>query len=376
MSEAGHLDRRELRATRRRRRRRVAIVAGAAAIAVLVAGVGVAATSVLGNNDSESSSAPPTPSTPPASITSSTAPATAPPVSGEAPVTTSPSETPLDIGRRYAVGTYTAHYVDTTRSTSPNGDFGGAPSRDLPTTYWYPALSDGGPPDREHGPYPMVLFVHGYDQTPDFYAALLERWANAGYVVAAPTFPILSGIPGGASQVDWTKLPGDAKYVIDQTLAAGTDTPIGGLVDRNRVSAAGHSDGESVAFTMGFHPSFQVWPFRSIVAMAGDLSRAGVDPLRDTGLPILHVMETGDEYDPYPHSVEWDRENLTPPRWLLTLVGATHSPPYTQSGNPYFELVSTATIDFLDGTLKGHPERLDALGATVAAAPDRASLER
>ena len=127
MPEAGHLDRRELRSTRSRRRCRIAIVAGAAAVAVLVAGVGVAATSVLGGNDGESSSAPPTPSTPPASITSSTAPDTAPPVSGEAPATTPPAETPLEIGRRYAVGTYTAHYVDTTRSTSPNGDFGGAP---------------------------------------------------------------------------------------------------------------------------------------------------------------------------------------------------------------------------------------------------------
>jgi hypothetical protein len=222
----------------------------------------------------------------------------------------------------------------------------------------------------------MVLFVHGYDQDASYYAALLERWAAAGYVVAGPTFPILSGTPGGASHVDYTKLFGDAQFVIERTLAAGGDTPIGGLVDRNRISAAGHSDGEMVAFTMGFHRSFQVWPFRSILAMAGDLSYADVDPLRDTGLPILHIMETGDEYDPYPPSIQWDRDNLTPPRWLLTLVGATHSPPYTQAGNPYFELVSAATVDFLDGTLKDHPERLDAIATDVVAAPGVAELER
>jgi hypothetical protein len=373
--EAGHLDRRRLRAARSRRRRRVAIVAGAAAVAVLVAGVAVAATTGLGGDD-ESAAGAPTPSTPPASVTSTTAVGTEPTVPGTVPASTAPAEAPPDIERRYAVGTFTANYVDTTRSTSPNGDFGGSPSRELPTTYWYPAQSDGGPPDREHGPYPMVLFVHGYDQDASYYAALLERWAAAGYVVAGPTFPILSGTPGGASHVDYTKLFGDAQFVIERTLAAGGDTPIGGLVDRNRISAAGHSDGEMVAFTMGFHRSFQVWPFRSILAMAGDLSYADVDPLRDTGLPILHIMETGDEYDPYPHSIQWDRDNLTPPRWLLTLVGATHSPPYTQAGNPYFELVSAATVDFLDGTLKDHPERLDAIATDVVAAPGVAELER
>ena len=41
--------------------------------------------------------------------------------------------------------------------------------------------------------------------------------------------------------------------------------------------------------------------------------------MRDTGMPILHVMETNDEYDPYQHSIDWDRENLTAPRWMLTL---------------------------------------------------------
>ena len=80
-------------------------------------------------------------------------------------------------------------------------------------------------PTARTGPYPVVLFVHGYDQTADFYAPLLERWASAGYVVIGPTFPILSGIPGGASHVDYNKLFGDATFVINQTLAAGAGTP-------------------------------------------------------------------------------------------------------------------------------------------------------
>ena len=61
---------------------------------------------------------------------------------------------------------------------------------------------------------------------------------------------------------------------------------------------------------------------------------------------------------------------------MLTLQGATHVPPYTVPGNPYFELLASVVVDFLDGTLKGHPERLDRIAETVAASPALASLER
>jgi hypothetical protein len=110
--------------------------------------------------------------------------------------------------------------------------------------------------------------------------------------------------------------------------------------------------------------------------MAGDLSNANNPSVRNAGVPILHVMETQDEYDPYQHSIDWDRANLDAPRWLLSLLGASHVPPYTQPGNPAFELVSATTIAFFDGTLKGHPERLDAIKAIVDSSNGVAALER
>jgi hypothetical protein len=86
-------------------------------------------------------------------------------------------------------------------------------------------------------------------------------------------------------------------------------------------------------------------------------------------------MEKGDEYDPYEHSIEWDRQNLTAPRWMLTL-DSTHVPPYTEPGDPAFELVSRATVEYLDGTLKGDPDALSKLTGEVAAAPAVGTLER
>ena len=233
---------------------------------------------------------------------------------------------PLDTTRRYAVGTRTLTFVDPSRTTSANGSFGGAPTRTLPTEFWYPAegAAGGDPvadaaPDTGHGPYPLVLFAHGYDVTPDFYAPLLERWAAAGYVVAAPVFPILSGSDGGASHVDYEKTFGDASFVITQVLGLGGGDPLGGLVDPDRIAAAGHSDGEVVSFGVGFLECCRDPRVRSVISMAGDLSNANNPHVRDTGTPILHIMETNDEYDPYPHSIQWDRDNLTAPRWMVSL---------------------------------------------------------
>jgi hypothetical protein len=363
-----------------RRRRRTAATIGAAVVVVVA--LLVAGALVLLGDDGDDHGVTAGASRAGPSTTGAAAPSSAPTSSSVAATSGPAAPTALDVTRRYAVGTRTVTFVDSSRSTSPNGSFGGASTRTLPTTFWYPAEGalGGDPvadaaPDRDHGPYPLVLFAHGYDVTPDFYAPLLARWAAAGYVVAAPTFPILSGSDGGASHVDYEKTFGDASFVITQVLGLAGDDQLAGLVDPDRIAAAGHSDGEVVSFGIGFLECCRDLRVKSVIAMAGDLSNANNPHVRDTGTPILHVMETGDEYDPYPHSIQWDRDNLTAPRWMVSL-NSTHVPPYTQPGDPAFELTSAITVAFLDGTVKGHPERLDAIAAEVNAQAAVGTIER
>ena len=363
----------------RRRRRRLAFGIG---LAVLVCAVtfATAAISLSGDDGgSASSGAPRVTSVVDAVTTTAAPPPTSTPTTTHAPG----GLRAVDTERRYGVGTHSATYVDDTRSTSANGDFGGAANRTIPVEFWYPAVGAAGggavadaPPDRARGPYPLVLFSHGYAVTPDFYRPLLERWAAAGYVVAAPVYPILSGTPGGASHTDYEKTFDDARFVISHVLALPASDAFGGLVDPERIAAAGHSDGEVVAFAEGLLECCRDQRVLSVIAMAGDLSNANNPHVRDAGMPILHVMDTEDEYDPYQHSIDWDRANLDAPRWLLSLLGASHVPPYTQPGDPAFEVVSASTIAFLDGTLKGHPERLDAIASTADASNGVATLER
>jgi hypothetical protein len=350
-------------------------------VAIVVVAAGVALFGGDGDKAAPSASASSTSSSRTTTTPATTAPATTT-VAAPSATTAVPTLSAIDTGRQYAVGTRSLTFVDSSRTTSPNGSFGGASNRTLPTEFWYPAqgASGGDPtadaaPDKQHGPYPLVLFAHGYNVTPDFYAPLLARWAAAGYVVAAPVFPILSGSDGGASHVDYEKTFGDASFVITQVLGLDASEPLAGLVDPNRIAAAGHSDGEVVSFGVGFLQCCRDTRVRSVISMAGDLSNANNPSVRDTGTPILHIMETGDEYDPYPHSIQWDRDNLTAPRWMVSL-NSTHVPPYTQPGDPAFELVSSITTAFLDGTLKGHPERLDDVTSDVNAQPAVGSIER
>jgi dienelactone hydrolase len=365
-------------------RRRRALALGAAVVVLLIGAV-AGGVVLLGGDDDSGGPVAAGGSTPTSSTTTSVAPTTtvAAPTSVPAtePPTTAPVK-PINTDRRYAVGTSTLTFVDSSRTTSANGSFGGASTRTLPTELWYPAEGDaekgtvaGATPDKGNGPYPLVLFAHGYDVTPDFYAPLLERWAAAGYVVAAPVFPILSGSDGGASHVDYEKTFGDASFVITQMVGLGDGEPLAGIVDPNRIGAAGHSDGEVTSCGVGFLECCRDRRVKSVIAMAGDLSNANNPHVRDTGTPILHVMETNDEYDPYEHSIQWDRDNLTAPRWMVSL-NSSHVPPYTQPGDPAFELTASITLAFLDGTLKGHPERLDAVTAEVAAQPAVGAIER
>jgi dienelactone hydrolase len=238
-------------------------------------------------------------------------------------------------------------------------------------------VGDGLAPDRTHGPYPVVMFTHGYGVTPDFYTALLERWAHAGYVVVAPTYPILSGEPAGPSDVvGWDDTFTDTSFVLSRVLALGAsnDPILGGALDPQRVAVAGHSDGAYIAFGVGFQAWREDPRVRAVISLAAHLGGAGGVYQAD-GRPFLHFLSEDDEYNPFDSAVAWDRAYLGSPRWTIGLLGADHAPPYRDPSDPHFEVVAAATVDFLDATLKGRPDGLDAMAAVVAANPSLAAPE-
>ncbi|HSS11201.1 MAG TPA: hypothetical protein VLL25_15045 [Acidimicrobiales bacterium] len=90
-------------------------------------------------------------------------------------------------GRPFAVGHRVETFTDSSRSTPANASVPGHPGRILVTTIYYPA--SGTPPRPASGPFPLIVFAHGFTGQGTDYEALLSSWAAAGYVVAAADSP-------------------------------------------------------------------------------------------------------------------------------------------------------------------------------------------
>jgi dienelactone hydrolase len=284
-----------------------------------------------------------------------------PPPAPPAPLTPIPTGT-------HAVATRQFTFIDLSRPTPAFGAYPGSSTRRLPTTVWYP--SGGG------GPYPLVVFAHGYGATPAAYAPLLSRIAANGYVVAAPTYPLLSGQPAGPTDtVGWDDLAADTWFVTSQVLdrSASGDPAIGGLVDANRIAVAGHSDGAAIAFQDGYVPYKLDWRVRAVISYAADLQYYG--PYQPNQRPILHFLSDHDVYNPYGDAIGWDRSALQPPKTVVSLWNASHEGPYVDPSDPHFELVVRVTIGWLDTVLKAHPEGMFLGGLYVGDHPSLGAME-
>jgi dienelactone hydrolase len=266
------------------------------------------------------------------------------------------------VGETHTVAQVQETFIDFSRGVEAYGDYPGAGWRVLPTTVWFPSSG--------RGPYPLVVFAHGFATTPAAYAPLLSRIAAAGYVVAAPTYPLLSGEPAGPTDsVGWVDLYADTRFVTDEVLRV-----LGGfLVDPDRIAVAGHSDGALLAFADGYTP-YRLDPrVRGVIAYAAELG--GFDVYQPNDRPILHFVSDQDEYNPYDETIEWDRNVLQQPKTTVSLWNASHAGPYMDPNDPHFDMVALVTIGWLDTVLKAQPEGLFYAGIYVGARPSLGAIE-
>jgi dienelactone hydrolase len=226
------------------------------------------------------------------------------------------------------VTTTTMTLVDTSRSTPPWDGMPGKPSRTLVTTIWYPARASGSVAATGEGPYPLIVFAHGLGGSPQDYRQLLTAWAAAGYVVAAPLFPLSSSqTPGGPDGGDIGNQPGDMSFVIDQVLkaSAAPNGPLSGLVDPNEIGAAGHSNGAITTLGLVANSCCRDNRVKAAVVMAGTtegLGRGSYELAKAP--PLLVVSDVHDGLVPYTDAVAVFNQ-ARGPKALLTLHWDTSS---------------------------------------------------
>jgi dienelactone hydrolase len=252
------------------------------------------------------------------------------------------------------------HLVDRSRTIRLPG--GKRIARPVTTYLWYPPAADG------NGPWPLVVFGHGFATTPFRYRRLLQAWAAAGYLVAAPLFPLgNANAPGGPDEKDIVNQPRDMSFVVTRLLAASAspESPLHGLVDGARIAVTGQSDGAETAFATAYERPWHDRRVRAAVILSG-AELGGHAPLISHAPPLLAVQGTADRINPPIYTLDLFHA-VGRPKFLLLLRHSGHLGPYTVPG-PRLAAVERVSIAFLDHYLRGQP-----LGAiSRAAAPFQA----
>ena len=267
----------------------------------------------------------------------------------------------------FAVGVHTETFVDASRPTDPNGGVPGRPSRTLQTMVLYPAQGDpsdrdvpDAPPASEAAPFPLIEFSHGFTSNGPSYTLLLRRLASAGYVVAAPTFPLSSrGAPGGPSGGDYKNQPADVSFVISEMLRLSRDgaSLLRGLVDADKIAVAGHSLGAITTLGVAYNSCCADRRIKAVVPISGiEANFPGGTFVYRPGPPLLLIHGDADATVPYRGSENAYRA-ASAPKYLLTIVKGPHTPFSGAAG----EVIVKVMQDFFDQYLKGRAGSLDAI---------------
>ncbi len=290
------------------------------------------------------------------------------------------SQSPL-----FSVGISRCTFVDHSRqvvnySTRPYSVY--SPARTLVTEIRYPTVKvpgvsselAGATPVQRTGGYPMVVFAHGYDVTPDIYRALLDSWTRAGFVVVAPLFPdeqpsAVKAQHGVNTEDDLVNEPADIAFVTKEILLASVGTPVAcpivkGLVQSSEIALAGHSDGATavgmLAYDHGVDPQGVNYAslrtgidYRAVMILSGDENtyQPFANEVSRPSLLIVHSL--ADQCNPIRNGVRFYDDVHQPNKWFLELRSAHHLPPFDGADPSAFRAVVATSIRFLQMSLLG-----------------------
>jgi hypothetical protein len=142
------------------------------------------------------------------------------------------------------------------------------------------------PPDTDHGPFPVVVYVHGQASFRASAASQLAHWASRGFIAIAADHPglVLRDTLAGNAACSGTGIPQDLTHTRDvPAVFAALAQPDGifnflqGAIDAQRVALAGHGDGAAYAADNGEQPGVKAvlaLSAASVIAREGDVAGA------------------------------------------------------------------------------------------------------
>ncbi len=226
-------------------------------------------------------------------------------------------------------------FVDDSRETRAEGGHDGAPDRSIETTVYIPAADE---------PRPLIVLSHGLSGHPEKFRELAFHWADAGFVVAVPKFPLSNQELLDPWFGDVPEQAGDVAFVVESLDEIDESSPIAGRIDFDRLGLAGVSLGGLTNWTAlldgccgdvevdGLVSSDTAFPF--------DVDRAG-----EVTVPVLTIHSDADFgflYDDI--RAVW--EQMPTPRFLLTIHGGMHAQASENDDNAHSEAYQLASTEF------------------------------
>ena len=238
--------------------------------------------------------------------------------------------------RPFSVGLVVNTFVDTSRTTGMPGDPWYAPNRTLVTDVRYP---------KGDGRHPLVILAHGNDGNPGKFSELLTKWAQAGYIAAAPRFPSTTDRPETYNFADYVNQPADVSFVIGQLL----NSDLKDRIDADRIGVAGLSLGGGTVYGLAYNPCCFDARIKSAIVFDGFRFPFDTE-FTVNSIPVIIFHGDADPVLPYAQAKK-SYEQSAQPKWFVTLVGGSHSSAFEDAPSPHDDIVEQVTVDFWDLTL-------------------------
>jgi dienelactone hydrolase len=242
--------------------------------------------------------------------------------------------------------------VDWSRSTDANCNHGVLPYRALGVRLWWPTTG---------GPWPLIVLAPGFNANGSTYDVLGTDLASAGYVVAAPSFP-LSGPGSCPTSADIPNQPGDISHVISYVLDGSS--PASGRVD-GRVGVVGHSDGGLTVAAMALIGAFDDPRVSAYVDLSAGVPR-WLGTLHPNRAPFLVDGGDADPGNPITE-LEQAYDWASAPKAFVADLGADHTSAWFDD-DAAAHVARDTVVAFLDRWVRDDPEataRFTSLGMTA-----------
>lgn len=211
-------------------------------------------------------------------------------------------------------------FVDVSRPTNANGDYAGDSSRRMEGKVWHPVSN-------ANGPYPLIVYSHGFTSTHDGGAYLARQLASLGYVVVAVDYPLTNfQAPGGPNPRDVVNQPADVSFLIDTLIehSAAAGDELEGMVDGNRVGVTGISLGGMTTALVSFHPKMRDARIGAALSIAGPTAVFTPTFFSFADVPFLMLAGDIDALVPYATNAAPVLSKIAGSE-LVTIAGGSHT---------------------------------------------------